>query len=152
MRKIKAFSLVEIIIVMLLSAITIGFAYYIFQKVNKYMYTFNGMTQRNDDLTEWFNYIKLQTLKADELYFQQNHIVFRQADNQEIELMLFKEGLSRKAQNYQDTLIVNSPVIHTKEENGYISFFIQFIIEGETIEWNFMKQKDLANLYASDRN
>ncbi len=154
MKKIKAFSLVEIVVVMLLSAITMAFAYYIFENVNKYLISYSKMSSRNDELTEWFNYIKLQNLQSDEIHLNNRSIVFEKANGDKIKVLLTASGISRVSEKpfYSDTLSVQNPSINIRDNEYGDLYNIQFYLNDESIEWGFMKRKDLSKLYASGRD
>ena len=79
----KAFTLLEVIVSLLLSSIIIGMAISSYSMVGQQFRLFDEMTSTNLELLRLHNYIKYDTDKADILYYENNQLICKMMEGEQ---------------------------------------------------------------------
>jgi len=133
---IKAFTYLELILVIVLTSIIVSAGYYAISILGKQNASLNSKQAKLHDLSLFDLQLKKAFSDADEMYISDAQIVLSSPNGDEVKLRV-QEGFISYSGSYQDSLFCNvlNPVEFKMGDKGQVAFEIEYM--NQVFELNY---------------
>lgn len=152
--KIRAFTLIEVIVAMILSGIVVAFAAIAFQLVSKQFMSFKKSGERINELFVFQYQLQMDVRESELILHEASGLKFIFDDSKEATYLIYEENIIRENGNRTDTFFVRNADVESiivpysnlpgAEIVNYFS--MQFNIEKDTVIAEFNKDYPASTL------
>jgi len=150
MKKIKAFTLIEIIIAMLLSSFTIGLAITFYLMMNNQFNRFTSRMDGNTRLVQFYKTLKQDVERADRAYYNSSTLELEKEESPGLTYLFSSKRIIRTHQTARDTFHLKHTNLNTKTVDDtelLQNLWFSVVIEGKPLVLSVKKQYPQYILY-----
>lgn len=155
MKKIRAFTLIELVIALLLSSFTIGLAITAYLMVSKQFNQFTSQMDQNTVLVQFYNALKQDFERADRIYYNAHALEMKREKDKVLSYHFSSEQIVRQFMSVKDTFSLKSKDItfQTYKKTKLVYYFSFFaMIKDKPIALSLRKKYPKYILYTEKSN